>query len=71
MSIGLEAELVTEIIGWASDLTKVYNDSTAKDRKWKGLDKLKTALEQDKVNQENENKLEKENKENENQKENT
>lgn len=49
MSIGLEAELVTDIIGWSnSDMLKIYNDSTAKDRQWKGLDKLKFALENEK-----------------------
>lgn len=47
-TIGLEQELVQEIIGWASpDMVQVYNDSTAKDRKWKGLEKLKTAMEQE------------------------
>lgn len=72
LGIGVEKELVQEMQQWCSDqLCDLYNDNTAKDRKWKGLDKLRTALEQDKVNQENENKLEKENKENENQKENT
>lgn len=73
--MGLEDDLIVALTGWAEGsghtMISVYNDLTAKDRKWKGLDKLKTALEQDKVNQENENKLEKENKENENQKENT
>lgn len=49
MSIGLEAELVTEIIGWCSDLTSIYNDTKAKDRKWKSLDKLKEVIEQDRV----------------------
>lgn len=72
LSVGVEKELVQDLKKWTTDsLVTLYNDSTSKDRKWKGLDKLKTALEQDKVNQENENKLEKENKENENQKENT
>ena len=72
LSVGLEKELVQSIFSWTTaDMVSVYSDLKASDRKWKGLDKLKTALEQDKVNQENENKLEKENKENENQKENT
>jgi hypothetical protein len=28
-------------------MVKSYNDSTAKDRKWKGLEKLKTAMAQE------------------------
>ena len=33
---------------WSSDaLVSLYNDATAKDRKWKGLEKLKSALESD------------------------
>lgn len=48
LSIGLEKQLVQEIIGWQSgDLVDVYNDATAKDMKWKGLEKLKLALEQE------------------------
>lgn len=48
-NIGLEQELVQEIIGWtSSDMVQIYNDSTAKDRKWKGLEKLKVAMEQKK-----------------------
>ena len=48
LAIGLEQELVQSIIGWtSSDMVAIYNDATAKDRKWKGLDKLKSALEQD------------------------
>jgi site-specific recombinase XerD len=47
--IGVEKELIQELQDWSSDtLVSLYNDSTAKDRKWKGLDKLKIALEQDK-----------------------
>lgn len=48
LSIGLEQELVQEIIGWSSaDMVKIYNDATAKDREWKGLTKLKQALAED------------------------
>lgn len=48
MGIGLEKELVQELQAWSSDaLVTLYNDSTAKDRKWKGLAKLKTALDSD------------------------
>lgn len=48
LGVGLEKELVQELQQWSSDsLVMLYNDATAKDRKWKGLDKLKIALEQD------------------------
>ena len=44
--IGIEQELIIEIFGWASaDMYKIYCDLTAKDRKWKGLGKLKDHLE--------------------------
>lgn len=44
--LGLETDLLQELQGWASsEMVKIYNDQTAKDRKWKGLDKLKEALE--------------------------
>ena len=44
---GLEQELVVEIFGWSSsDMFKIYNDMTAKDREWKSLDKLKAVLEE-------------------------
>lgn len=47
-TIGLEQELVQEIIGWtSSDMVAIYNDSTAKDRKWKGLEKLRIAMEKE------------------------
>ena len=50
LGIGVEKELVQEMQNWCSDqLCDLYNDNTAKDRKWKGLDKLKTALEQDEM----------------------
>ena len=50
LGVGLEKELVQDLQKWSSDsLVNLYNDATAKDRKWKGLDKLKTALETDKV----------------------
>ena len=45
LGVGLEKELVQELQQWSSDtLVTLYNDSTAKDRKWKGLDKLRDAL---------------------------
>lgn len=46
--IGLEAELIVDIFGWSSaDMLSIYNDLTAKDKKWKGLEKLKVALNTD------------------------
>lgn len=43
--IGLEKELIQAIIGWSSDaLVDLYNDSTVKDKEWKSLGKLKSAL---------------------------
>lgn len=58
LSIGLERELVQEMQDWQSDsILNIYNDSTIKDRKWKGLDKLKIALGNDLNNEENKNEL--------------
>ena len=38
--------MIQELQKWSSDsLVDIYNDTTAKDRKWKNLDKLKAALE--------------------------
>lgn len=48
LGVGLEKEFVQELQDWSSDtLVNLYNDATIKDRKWKSLDKLKNALEQD------------------------
>ena len=48
LGVGVEKELVQELQQWSSDsLVNLYNDATAKDRKWKSLDKLKNALEQE------------------------
>lgn len=51
--LGIEDDLIIALTGWAEGsghaMISVYNDLTAKDRKWKGLDKLKTALEQDEM----------------------
>jgi hypothetical protein len=33
-------------------MVMIYNDSTAKDRQWKGLDKLKAAMEQETLTEE-------------------
>ncbi len=45
LGIGLEKELIQELQDWSSDvLVDIYNDATAKDRKWKSLDKLKAEL---------------------------
>ena len=50
LGVGVEKELVQELQQWSSDtLVNLYNDATAKDRKWKSLEKLKSALEQDNV----------------------
>ena len=47
-SIGLEKELIQELQSWSSsELVDVYNDNTAKDKKWKSLGKLKDALAQE------------------------
>lgn len=52
--LGLDSDFIIEIMGWSSsEMYKVYNDLTAKERKWKGLDKLKDHLE--KVYKEDEN----------------
>lgn len=43
--IGMESELIVEIFGWTSqDMYQIYCDLSAKDRKWKGTEKLKNAL---------------------------
>ena len=34
-------------------MVAIYNDSTAKDRKWKGLEKLKVAMEKENSNTDN------------------
>lgn len=48
LSLGLEKQFVQELQDWSSDtLVDLYNDATMKDRKWKGLDKLKAAMEQE------------------------
>lgn len=40
--LGINSDFIVEIMGWtSSDMYKVYCDLTAKDREWKGLDKLK------------------------------
>ena len=46
--VGLEQELIVDLFGWSSsDMYKIYNDLSSKDKKWKGLDKLKTAIQED------------------------
>lgn len=46
LGIGVERELVQALQDWSSDeLVSLYCDSTAKDRDWKGLVKLRAALE--------------------------
>lgn len=47
LKAGLEQELVQELQQWSdSSLVQLYNDSTMKDRNWKGLDKLRKTLEE-------------------------
>ena len=45
----LEDDFIVYLTGWSEStghsMVAVYNDLTAKDRKWKNLDKLKAALE--------------------------
>ena len=53
LSIGLEKQLIQELQAWSSDvLVDIYNDNTAKDIKWKGLEKLRAALEQESLKEE-------------------
>jgi integrase len=43
--LGLSYDLITEIFGWAgTEMAKLYDDTTAKDKVWKGLDTLKNSL---------------------------
>jgi integrase len=47
--LGLTSDFIIAIMGWtSSDMYNVYNDLTAKERDWKGLDKLKDHLENNK-----------------------
>ncbi|KZE65170.1 integrase [Paenibacillus jamilae] len=46
--IGLESDFIIELMGWTSaDMYRIYNDLTAKDRKWKSLGKLKSHIGKD------------------------
>jgi integrase len=41
-SKGIPSELIKEIVGWTTlDMVGIYNDLTAKDKKWEGLENLK------------------------------
>lgn len=52
-SIGCEDDFIQELQKWSTgDMVKIYSDLTAKDREWKGLDKLKAHLEKDKIKEE-------------------
>lgn len=43
--IGLESDLIVSLFGWSSsEMYNIYNDLTAKDKQWKGLNKLKEAI---------------------------
>lgn len=51
LRVGIEKELIQDMQKWSTDaLVDLYNDNTAKDRKWKGLDKLRADLEKSKNN---------------------
>lgn len=53
LSIGLDRELVQSLQHWSTDqMVELYNDSTVKDRKWKNLDKLRAAIENESLNEE-------------------
>lgn len=48
LSKGLDKSLVQELQQWSTDsLVDLYDDRTAKDKEWKGLDKFKENLESD------------------------
>lgn len=48
--IGMESDFIVELSGWSSaQMYNTYNDLTAKDRKWKSLDKLKMHMNKDEV----------------------
>lgn len=43
--LGLSSDFIIEIMGWKSgDMYKIYNDLSAKDKKWKDTDILKNAI---------------------------
>lgn len=43
--IGIDSDLIIELMGWTStEMYKIYNDLSAKDREWKELDKLKKSF---------------------------
>ena len=50
----IEDDFIVYLTGWSEgtghSMISIYNDMTAKDRKWKNLDKLKDALEQENAN---------------------
>ena len=53
LSLGLDRELVQSLQNWQSaEMVAVYSDLSAKDRQWKNLDKLRSALEQESLQDE-------------------
>ena len=59
LAAGVEKELVQDLKKWSSDtLVSLYNDNTTKDRKWKGLEKLKATLEKDGIKEVTDNTIE-------------
>lgn len=58
IGIGLEKQLVQDLQSWSSDaLVDLYNDNTAKDVKWKGLEKLRESLNANNANKINSDEL--------------
>lgn len=59
LAAGVEKELVQDLKKWSSDtLVSLYNDNTTKERKWKGLEKLKATLEKDGIKEVTDNTIE-------------
>ena len=43
--VGLQPDLIVELMGWSSsEMYKIYNDLSVKDRDWEGLTDLKSKL---------------------------
>lgn len=52
-NLGLDKELIQYLQQWSSDtMIDIYNDSTAKEKKWKNLNNLRIALEQESLKEE-------------------
>ena len=44
LSIGMSRDYIIAVIGWSTDMTKIYNDLEDKDREWKDSDKLQALI---------------------------